>query len=74
MVVKEVVSGEMGQQWKGRNAAERIVRGMRDGRGSIDLTFDYHQPELIEYHIPYSGPLLCVVHIHIHVQYDSQAE
>jgi hypothetical protein len=72
MVVIEVVSGEMDLQWKGRYAAERRVRGMRDGTGSIDLMFDFHQPELIEYHIPYSGPLLGVVHIHI--LYDSQVE
>jgi hypothetical protein len=72
MVVKEVVSGEMDQQWKGRYVVVRRVRGRRDGTGSIDLTFDFHQPELRGYHIPYSGPLLAVVHIHI--IYDSQVE
>jgi hypothetical protein len=58
MVVIEVVSGEMGQQWKGRNAAERIVRGMRDGTGSVDLMFDCHQIKAREYHIPNSD-LVC---------------
>ena len=46
MVVIEVVSGEMDQRWKGRYVAEQRERGMRDGTGSIDLTFDFHQPEL----------------------------
>jgi hypothetical protein len=72
MVVIEVVSGEMDQQWKGRYVAEQRERGMRDGTGSIDLMFDFHQPKLREYHIPNSGPLLGVVHIH--VLYDSQVE
>jgi hypothetical protein len=65
MVVAEVVSGEMGQRWKGKYAAVRRVRVMRDGTGSIDLMFDYHQLKPREYHIPYSSPLLGVVHIHL---------
>lgn len=72
MVVIEVVSGEMDQRWKGRYAVALRVRGMRDGTGSIDLMFDFDQPKLRVYHIPNSGPLLGVVHIH--VLYDSQVE
>jgi hypothetical protein len=46
MVVKEVVSGEMDQQWKGRYVAGQREHGMRDGTGSIDSMFDFHQPKL----------------------------
>jgi len=65
MVVTEAVLGEMGQRWKGRYAAEQRERGRRDGTGSIDLTFDYASVLARQSGIPYSGPLLGVVHIHI---------
>jgi len=65
MVVIEAVLGEMGQRWKGRYAAEQKERGRRGGTGSIDLTFDYVSALAIQSDIPYSGPLLGVVHIHI---------
>jgi len=72
MVIIEALLGEMGQRWKGRYAAGQTVRGRRDGTGSIDLMFDFHQPDIKERYIPYGGPLLGVVHIHI--LYDLQVD
>jgi hypothetical protein len=74
MAVKEGVSGEMDQRWKGRYAVVQRVRGMRDDTGSVDLMFDYLSVLARQSDIPYSCPLLSVVHSHVHVSYDSQVE
>ena len=74
MVTIKVVLGEMVQQWTGRYAAVRRVRGMRGGTESIDWMFDFHQPGMKNSSYPIAVHCWALSISVFIVEYDSQVD